>query len=239
MAPGLIALGGGELAEVDFRRASFEHFHSGGCTFVACDFREMVLDAKFQPLFGTRRQSVFRRCRFEGADLRAIDPGQSRFEECSFEHALLDGWGCGATEFVGCTFAGSLRGVRFYGRPWGAAAQRLDPPRTANAFHGNDFSRSELVDTIFMSGIDIGAQRWPSGAEYVRLDRLHYRITRAHAQLVRWKDLDERKEALALLEALSERYGQQTEILTRRGAERSAARPAVARRVWELLERQV
>lgn len=236
---GLIAVAGGTLTDVDFRRAAFEHFLSGGCTFIACDFRGMTLDAKFQPLFGLRRQSVFRACRFDGTDLRVIDPGQSRFEACSFDGARIDGWRGTATEFVDCAFSGPIVGVRFYGRPWGTRAHDLDPRRTMNAFRGNDFSAAQLVDTLFVMGIDVAAQRWPSGPEYIRLDRIHHRITRAHSQIVRWKDLDERKEALALLEALSERYGHQTEIFTRRGTERSDASAAVEDRVWEILARPI
>ena len=234
---GVVAVGRATLADVDFRRASFDHFLSEGSTFVRCDFRGLRLGEKFQPLFGARAQSVFRECRFDGADLRAIDPGQSGFERCSFEEARIDGWQCATAEFVDCRFAGPLFEVRFYGRPWGPAAQHLDPVRSVNAFRGNDFSRAELVDTTFVMGIDISSQRWPEGDAYVRLDRIHHRIARAHAQIIGWKDLEERKDALSLLESLSVLYGQQHEIFGRRGYPRIGVSPAVEQRVWEILAR--
>lgn len=234
---GVVAVGRATLQDVDFRRASFDHFRSEGATFVSCDFRGLQLEAKFQPFFSTRRQSVFRECRFDGADLRALDPGQSRFERCSFEAARIDGWHCTTAEFVDCGFAGAVARVRFYGRPWGPTAQHLHPPRSLNAFRGNDFSRAELLDTTFVMGIDIGSQRWPEGDAYVRLDRIHHRIARAHAQIIRWKDLEERKDALALLESLSVLYGQQREIFSPRGYPRTGVSAAVERRVWEILAR--
>lgn len=234
---GVVAVGRATLQDVDFRRASFDHFLSEGATFVSCDFRGLVLEAKFQPLLSPRRQSVFRDCRFDATDLRALDPGQSRFERCSFEQARIDDWRCATAEFVDCSFAGAVAGVRFYGRPWGPTVPYLDPPRTVNAFHGNDFRRAELVETTFIRGIDISSQRWPEGEAYVRLDRLHHRIARAHAEIIRWRDLEERKDALALLESLSVLYGQQRDIFGRRGYPSSGVSPAVEERVWEILAR--
>jgi uncharacterized protein YjbI with pentapeptide repeats len=227
------------LEDVDFRRASFNHFASDGCLFVNCDFREMRLDRKFQPLFSGKRQSIFRECHFDGADLRKMDPGQARFERCTFDNAVIDGWSTQCAEFVECHFAGPIVRTKFFGRPWGPGAQRLDPPRGLNEFTGNDFASADLRETAFVMGIDIAAQQWPTGPEYIRLDRIHQRITKAHAEIIRWNELDARKDALAMLQAASVLYAQQKDIFLRRDDLRASSSWDVEAKVWAVLERVI
>jgi uncharacterized protein YjbI with pentapeptide repeats len=235
LGEGVVAFDRATLQDVDFRKVRFEHFSLRSCTFIGCDFRGIRFDRKFQPLFASPRQSVFRECRFEGSDLRAIDPAQSRFERCFFDGALIEKWSAGCAEFIDCRFVGPIIRSRFFGRPWGPEATRLDPPRSANAFRGNDFSRADLVETVFVMGIDVKAQRWPSGDEYVRLDRIHQRLTRARAEILRWKNLDERNAALDLLQRSSLLYVQQNEIITKRLDPRSPTPEELQLRVWDLL----
>lgn len=234
---GLIIFERTQFHEVDVRRAVFDVMRVSGSVFERCDFRGLALDRRYQPIFSGRPRNVFRECRFDAADLRQVRPGQARFEACSFAGANLDGWVAGTAEFVDCTFAGRLCGARFYGRPWGADAEAVDPPRGLNEFRGNDFTACELLDVSFLMGIDIAAQRWPTGEQYVRLDRIQKRITRAHAEILRWGDLRARREALAMVRAVSELSVIQKEVFLRRGEPRWQAPPDVEDRVWELLQR--
>jgi hypothetical protein len=233
--PGLVLLQRATIGDVDFSRATFDRLAPSGCTFVRCDFRTVTLDRRLQPLFKARQRNAFRECRFEGADLRSIDPGASRFERCSFDGADLQGWSAVAAEFVDCRFAGRVAHVRFYARPWGPSATEIDPPRTVNEFRGNDFRDAELVDVAFLMGIDVSKQRWPESDEYVRLDRIHQRLTRGRTEILRWKDLEARGEALQMVHALSFLYMQQNDVVARRVEPGVSAQPDIQRRVWSTL----
>jgi Arc/MetJ-type ribon-helix-helix transcriptional regulator len=201
--------------------------------FENCDFRGIVFDRKWQPLFSSPVQSVFRRCRFDGADLAKADPGQTRFEDCTFADAHLEKWQATCAEFVDCTFSGPITKCRFYGRPWGPAAQHLDPRRAANEFRGNDFRAAELIDTVFIQGIRFDQQRWPDGPEWVRVDRFHQRSQRVRAAVMKWRDTELRQEALDLLVHLQTMYGEQTELVHRREDPRLKVSPEAQARVWE------
>lgn len=237
--PGVVMLQRARVEDVDFARASFDHLAPSDCVFVSCDFSRASMDRRLKPLFAARPRNVFRECRFDGADLRGVNPGQSRFEGCSFIGARLDGWNAQLAEFVECTFAGRIEGVRFYGKPWGRGADDLDPPRTLNEFRGNDFRRAELTDVTFVMGVDVDAQMWPEGDGYVRLDRIHQRLTRGRAEILRWKDLKLRGAALEMVHALSLRYVRQNGIVARRVDPSAAQSPEAQRRVWETLARVV
>lgn len=225
------------LEEVDFRRAGFDIVASPGCVFLRCDFRGVELGAKFQPLFSARPQSTFRESRFDGADLRGVRAGQARFEGCTFDGARIEAWDVSCAEFVDCHFSGPIARTRFHGRPWGPRAGTIDPPRAFNEFHGNDFREADLVETVFVGGVDIAAQHWPANEAYLFLDRIHQRITRAHSQLLRWKEGEARREALTLLQATSHLYARQKDIVLRRGSPPTPTSPETEARVWDLLAR--
>lgn len=233
--PGLVLLQRATVADVDFSRAAFERLAPSGCTFVRCDFRKATLDRRLLPLFKARQRNTFRECRFDGVDLRGIDPGSSRFERCTFDGADITGWNAVAAEFIDNHFAGLIAHVRFYGRPWGPTATELDPPRTASEFRGNDFRDAEMLDVAFLMGIDIGKQRWPESDDYVRLDRIHQRLTRGRAEILRWKDLVTRGEALEMVQALSFLLMSQNDVIARRVEPTVKAPPDVQRKVWSAL----
>lgn len=235
--PGLVLLQRATVADVDFARASFDRLAPSGCTFVDCDFRHATLDKRLLPLFTARSRNVFRGCRFDGADLRGIDPHASRFEQCMFDDADMSGWNATTAEFVDCHFSGRTAHIRFYGRPWGPAAAQLEPKRSTNEFRGNDFRGADLVDVTFVMGIDIGKQKWPDGPDYVRLDRIHQRLTRGRAEILRWKDLEARSDALQMVQALSFLYMQQNDVVSRRVEPGSPTPPDIQARVWDTLAR--
>ncbi len=225
------------LRGVDFRRARFDRFGLAGCLFLACDFRGVRLDRRYQPLFSAQPRSVFRDCRFENSDLRRVRPAYARFERCTFDDAQLDGWRAEVAEFVGCRFAGTLRDVWFFGRTTGAAADHLDPPRERNEFDANDLRDAELEDVLFTRGIDLSRQRLPLSDRYVRLDRLQRRVAHARAEVVRWDVQPERLAATAMLRELTTRWREQDDLIVPRVDARSAVPTRVQTRVWALLER--
>lgn len=226
----------GVLEDVDFLRASFDTLTITGSLLVRCDFRGIGFEPRWQALFSARPQNIFRECIFDRADLRRLNPGQARFEACSFADANLDGWTSYCAEFIDCRFTGRITNARFHGRPWGPDAENIDPPRDKNEFRGNDFTHVELKQTVFVSGIDVLAQHWPEEG-YVYLDRIHQRITRAHAEVMRWRDLEGRKAALALLQATSLLYGKQREVILRKGDPAVPTPPDVEQRVLDSLSR--
>ena len=227
----VVAFGRATIRGVDFRKARFDRFSLSGCLFLSCDFRAIRMDRRYQPLFAATPPSIFRDCRFDGADLRKIRPGAARFERCTFDDANLDGWRTDGAEFVDCRFAGALGAVTFSGRAGGASRERPE-------FTGNDFREADLDRVVFVHGIDLSAQRLPLSDRYVRLDRFPQRLAHARAAIVRWDVQEERVTGLAMLRELATRYPGQREIIASRvSATGHAAR--VQTRVWAVLERAV
>lgn len=235
-ASGVVHIRRATIADVDFRKVAFSRFTPDACVFVNCDFRGIAFDRKWQPLFSSPVQSVFRACRFDGADLSKADPGQTRFEGCSFLGSHLEKWQAACAEFIDCTFGGPIVKCRFYGRPWGLAAQHLDPRRATNEFRGNDFRAAELVETVFIQGIHFDQQRWPDSAEWIHIDRFHQRSQRARASIMKWRDPELRQQALDMLVQLHTLYGEQTDVVAKRRDPQSSIPTGAQTRVWEALE---
>jgi hypothetical protein len=227
------------ISDADFRRATFDAVAPESCVFERCDFRGNVLDRRYQSLFSGRRQSVFRDCRFDEADLTGVRPGQARFERCSFANAQLEGWESYCAEFVDCRFEGRIVNVRFFGRPWGNVAEHLHPARAKNEFRGNDFRAADLIGVTFVHGVDITAQRWPESGEYIVLDKIHQRIASARREVLEWREHPAREEALDMLQAAAQLYTHQMTVIGRRVEARWSAPAAVQRRVWETLAKAV
>lgn len=235
-AAGVVSVGRAGLANIDFRKAKFDRFQLGVANFVACDFRGLKLDEKFASFFTTRPRSVFTSCRFDGADLRQISPEGTRFEKCSFDDARLDGWTPARAEFVECRFGGKVVGVTFTGRPAGPGSTRIEPVRSKNEFRGNDFRDAQLIDTVFVFGIDLEQQRWPDNDDYVRLDKFHRRLEAARADILGWEAGEIRTGALAMLQSLAQRWQDQREIVAMRVSPAVKVAPRVQNRVWDALE---
>ncbi len=232
----VVALHRATLTAVDFRRVRFDRFLLDGCLFDRCDFRGLKLDRRLAPLFVAQPRSVFRDCYFDGADMRHARLGPSRFERCTFDDARLDGSDAGMAEFIDCRFAGVLDDVTFYGTPLGAETRRLDPPRRRNEFRGNDFRDAELIDVVFIAGIDMDRQRFPEDDElYVRIDDFRRRVAKARAQIKQWYER-ERAPALVMLASIVARWRDQDVVVARRWTPRIKASDRVQARVWDLLE---
>ncbi|HUQ42103.1 MAG TPA: hypothetical protein VM052_06360 [Candidatus Limnocylindrales bacterium] len=232
----VVAITRATLRGVDFRKARFDKFSLAGVLFVSCDFRAIRFDKLYQPMFAASPQSIFRDCRFDGADMRRMRPGQARFERSTFDDAAIDGWRTETAEFVGCRFAGALGTVTFYGRPTGPTASAIEPPRKRNEFTENDFRDADLDHVTFTLGIGVASQRLPLSERYVQLDRFPQRLARARADMMNWDVQEERVAALAFLREIATRFPEQKEIFASRV---SATGPAarVQTRVWTALER--
>src|SRR5262245_12475258 len=135
-----------EFVEASVTRLDLSGTHLAGftataSTFDACTFTNCVIR---RGTLGRAPSSTYRDCRFDGADLRGVQPANVRFERCRFDGARLEKWLCFTAEFVDCHFGGRLSEVVFRGEvfpPSSAAAVGRD----RNAFTGNDFRAAELL----------------------------------------------------------------------------------------------
>jgi hypothetical protein len=202
-----------QARSVDFSSQSFDGFRTNGGVFEDCDFGNVRFGRRWVAVPSVLSQTVFRRCRFDGADLRHFNVGQSRFEECSFRKARIDKWFSFMAEFIDCTFEGKLNECTFYGIPSGFGLDRLNPLRERNEFRGNDFSRAELTWCAFRHEIDIDAQRWPSGERYLILRGIKERILRTRAGIAVLGDRETIAQGLTYLRQLEETYERQRDVL--------------------------
>jgi hypothetical protein len=223
------------VERVDFRDTWWDDFWAAGTVFVDCDFRGSRFGHAV--LGDVSRQTTYRRCKFDGADLRNTRPGAARFEECQFAGAKIEDWRCFLNEFVACRFAGKLDGVGFSGRPWGPGAEKLRPKRRTNEFRGNDFREVDLIQCSFKRGIDISLQLWPEKDTYIRLDRARERVAKAREVLAGWSDQEARRLGLIMLQVYSSfGYEEQEEIFARRDDLDDTIPRDLSDRVWSLLK---
>jgi hypothetical protein len=103
-----------------------------------------------------------------------------------------------SVEFVDCVFSGKIQKAVFYGSI--AEHQRVALGRAKNEFRGNDFRECELVDVDFRSGIDLTNQKLPTGSSYVYIPQASETLTRARGAVMRWTDLELRRNALAIIQ---------------------------------------
>jgi hypothetical protein len=211
LAPGRFETNGNEMVDffsvdaedVDFSRNRFWSFFADAARFRGCDFSGVRFETV--PRFGNNAGSVYTDCSFDGADLR-IDGGlgRVRFERCTFDGAKVEGWLSFEGEFVDCRFSTRVFECTFHGRELEEDRRIFDRllrrPLRRNEFRGNDFSGGELIWTAFKRGIDIAAQRWPEGDEYVRLDRWPERLALVRGSLVARPESERRNELLDLLD---------------------------------------
>jgi hypothetical protein len=218
-------------------RGSFDPFHARGAIFESCQFSGVRFSSGYLGLTSTEEaQTIYRDCDFEGADLTGVRPGNSRFERCSFRGAKIIGWRSDCAEFIGCSFAGVIKDCRFSGR---TDLSPVKMSRRTNAFVGNDFRDAALEGVDFRFGIAIGAQSWPAGAEYVRLDRFGERAEKVRPVIRSWPQ-GERSKAMALVDtyATAAADEDQNEIFVNRNSHGNDWRD-LRDRVWDLLEKSL
>ena len=190
-----VLLDGVTAERVDFSRLRFQYIATQGSTFVDCDFSQMRIESGS---FDAARTSVFVRCRFDGFQPGATLFGVSRFEGCNFEDMRLKDWWVAAAEFIDCRFSGRFDGILLHGVPPPPhdRRERMIPWRTRNEFRGNDLSRADLRFPDFRYGVNLAANTWPAGPDYLYLERWQERLDRALAEVARWPDDAEREQAL-------------------------------------------
>jgi hypothetical protein len=224
-----------DITTVDFADTQWRGFQQIGSTFTDCDFSGARF--VFAELGTMPTETVFRGCRFDRADLRNAHLGHARFERCDFRNARIVGWSSDIAEFVGCRFEGRLEECNFRGRPWGPLGDGLRPRRERNEFRDNDFSAADLRDCSFLGGIDIAAQRWPTGSEYVRLTSFPQRLAAAGTAVAAWPAGPDRTGAEVMLAVYSHPDQlEQQEAFLRRDDIRIGISPEVRDSVWALLE---
>ena len=217
---------------VDFSDREYALLTSRSSRFERCNFDRIRVERG--PL-GQYPQSLFRDCTFRGAKFRiGADPGLARFERCSFEGATIEEWFTFCAEFVECSFAGArISTSRFLGTPFECFGWlQLRHRRKRNEFHGNDFSQAELIDTSFGAGIDLDAQRLPTGTEYLRINDAEKRIEEARPRIGAWDELAKRGVS-SVLNVLEERARDQRDLFVRKDTFELA--PELGEKLWNLL----
>jgi hypothetical protein len=221
----------------DFSRIKFAPFAVDSGAFIGCDFSRAVFlhHSSFGAVNPKERQTVFRDCRFDRADMRSLrNFGNARFELCSFRDTRIEGWRADRAEFIDCVFSGRMYDCRFAGRPW------LKPDvtnRKRNEFHGNDFRDVDLAAVQFAYGIDLDAQMLPDGENYVRLSRPRERVDRVRALISQWPDDAARESALGKLSIVSSPGDLEQDVLFLDRRLYSDSRvPGVGKRVLDMLE---
>jgi uncharacterized protein YjbI with pentapeptide repeats len=187
------------LTRVDFSHGFIPHLHFRGAGLVDCRF-----DAARLPDLRTR-DSIFKGCSFEGADLSgaALGPG-TRFESCDFRSARLravqgDGAafsGCDFAEaelleddfnrcqFLGCHFAGLVQEVCFRAESWHVdeVTRRLKPP-DPDGITNCDFTQARLRSVSF-EHLNLKNVRFPDDDEHLALADLRCVLLRLQRQVV-------------------------------------------------------
>lgn len=222
---------------VDFSDGEYLCFSGHSSRFERCNFDRIRVENG--PL-GLYPQSLFQECTFRGAAFqKGASPALARFERCSFDEARIEEWFTHCAEFVECTFAGArIVGSNFFGTPFECYGWlELRHRRERNEFYGNDFSEAELIDTSFVDGIDLDAQRLPTGPEYVRINDAKSRIAQARARIASWDDAAAQREATSVLNVLEHfTEGNQRDLFTRRDEWELA--PEWDEKLWDLLAAQ-
>ncbi len=195
-----IVLDHARLCGEDFSGRDFLQFCTIGCRLERCRFDNVSIR---NAQFGSGREpSEFVECSFDGARLDGTG-GYIRFVRCSFQNVDLRDWRCFEVEMIDCIFSGRMEGAFFNGtvRP----EKRALLGREHNEFHGNDFSKMDLVDVGFRTGVDLTKQRLPSGPPYLYLPKAAEALERARAGLASWGTPETRKAALTFVRGLEEK----------------------------------
>jgi len=219
------------LEAEDFSGRRLLQFSASGCRFKRCKFEKMTIEGAG---FGDgHEQSEYVECRFDASRINVGPGGYARFVRCSFREVDLRDWFCFTVELVECTFTGVLRTVVFNGTVPPEDQRSLR--RTKNEFRGNDFASCDLIDVDFRSGIDLEAQRLPTGPAYLYLPNAEQSLHAAMQRLQDWNVESKRSAAMGLIRACEWTLaGGQKQLLLRRDDYSDVDRDVVSA-VFELL----
>jgi uncharacterized protein YjbI with pentapeptide repeats len=189
-----LKLQGERLVGRTFSGLRFSDIWISGCHLERCDFTGVRADAFAPGGTGKGAPSTYVECVFDGARLRLGSSGYGRFEHCSFRNVDLRDWMWKGVDLVECIFTGSLRRTIM----WGSTQ---DGSRT-NEVRDNDFSGTRLIDFTFRGGVDVTAQRMPAGGPGLVIPDLRAILPAVRERVVRWSDLDERRELWVYVQGL-------------------------------------
>ena len=134
------------------------------CTFADCEFVGCVLDWQLgSTIPDPRAASNFERCVFTRCDLSRIGVRHVLFADCTFESCDWEPLHLRSTDLVRNRFVGVVRGLSLWGRD--------DSRPRPNEIRGNDFTEADLQGLGLNAEVPVDDQLWPSGDNYVRLDR--------------------------------------------------------------------
>lgn len=188
------------LESQDFRGRHLLQFSAEGVRLEGCAFDDTVIESAS---FGAGRvTSEYVGCSFNGAKIRMGPAGYARFVDCIFGKAVIENWICFAVELVGCSFSGRLRKAVFNGVVPPEMQDKAE--RSANQFERNDFSRAQLADVAFRTGIDLSRQLLPSGPGYTYLEDAGLAVRRAREEFNTWNDPEAKKRAMGILRVMEE-----------------------------------
>jgi Pentapeptide repeats (9 copies) len=199
---------GAEANGCDFSHLDFVSYAASDSTFRDCSFES----SRFVYADLGQRGVIYEQCIFRHADLRGIAVGDATFRQCDFTAARITGWMAFCAQFIECRFATRIVDSVFSASPgvWTCLSGRIH-----HDFRGNDFSDAELVDTMFVGGIDLDQQRWPSNDDYVRIRGAADRIKQALRAVAQWPE-PSRTSARVSLEMLASFAEDQNELIVRR-----------------------
>jgi len=181
----------------DFSRRKFRMFTSVQSNFRRCDFRATKM---YQAtLGGGYALSLYEDCCFDDSAFGMIG-GRARFVRCSFRRCRIEEIWSYDSEFVECVFSGRIERGIFRGAPM--EVDEIVDGRTHNEFRGNDFSDAELREVAFRAGIDLSQQKLPQGEDYLYLAEGEKAVAFARREVLAWKELESRREAMATIKVL-------------------------------------
>jgi len=170
------------LTDESFAGRAFDDLTSTNCTFVRCDFSG--ISARQASLGGGNEHSRYDSCVFDGARLRMSTAGHATFVNCSFRGAVITDWECHAVSLIDCVFTGRLRNCTFDGRL--PDDYRAYLGRDDNEIRGNDFTGAAMAKVYFLRGVDLAAQRLPTGPEYFHLADAPAAVAGVRAEIETW-----------------------------------------------------
>jgi hypothetical protein len=199
-----LVITGQRLMGRDLSGRNLASFCAIGSRFQQCSFRDVQIE---DAIWGAgRTRSEYIECCFDGARFRSVTPGNVRFISCSFRDVRVHELYGHDVELVGCVFSGCIDKGFLNGTRDPRRLRLLDRlvGRRTNQITGNDFSQCELGDFAFRTGIDLEAQRLPTGPEYLHLPDVALAIRTGRTAIASWQADEFRRLASILLDIMAD-----------------------------------
>ncbi len=195
-----LVLDGRRLESVDYSGLSLVQLSVAGSRLERCTFEGSTIDSA--SMGAGRERSEYTECSFDRCRIRFGPGGNARFVRCTFDDVRLNDWFCFAVELVDCVFSGGLERAYFNGSV--PADRRNSVGRERNEISGNDFSRLELIDVDFRTGVDLRRQELPSGPDYCYIEDAARILPTARLLVSEWQDDSRRSAGMGLIGLLQD-----------------------------------